>query len=402
MKKILKTAEEEEERQIGMKSDLRRRPYGLLEGVGISTAGMRPREAWETWNEFRKEVRARRKAEKTENSKKKRKKQGSSAAMLHPVLAQPQPVAALPKPSGTPPAAIVPVPKAAHPAPMKRETPSADKKSAVVIPELNRRDIESANSNSFFNRGNISERDYKSYVARVMGWDIADSKKQQIINEIHKRWSRQLSYEAQHVPVMVAGSSNYNAKRLDKSEQILKGAHEFITWFEKIEKSVEESVRQYKDTSAKDAKCAENHFRISMERGWLTNPTSIANALAPIAVHDPKRFIALYDEYDKKYHFRKNTTAAKIYDRIKAGSYQGAPKAQKLLETDNLNAYRKRIDAGERVFMKFTTRPKPQVIYALKKRGWHWNALESAWSIPVDKYDEQFVSSIDDRYAKYL
>jgi len=175
-----------------------------------------------------------------------------------------------------------------------------------------------------------------------------------------------------------------------------------VTWFEKIEESVRESKRQYEDTSAKDAKRAEEHFKEALARGWFTSPTTIANALTPIAQYDPARFVELYDEMDKKYRFRKNTTAAKIYDKIKAGTYQGAPKAQKLLETDNLNAYRKRIDAGERVFIKFTTRPKPQLIYALKKRGWHWNALESAWSVPVDKYDKEFVASIDDRYEKYL
>ena len=52
--------------------------------------------------------------------------------------------------------------------------------------------------------------------------------------------------------------------------------------------------------------------------------------------------------------------------------------------------------------MKFTTRPKQQLVYALKKRGWHWNSNEQAWSVPVSKYDEEFVKGIDERYKKYL
>ena len=52
--------------------------------------------------------------------------------------------------------------------------------------------------------------------------------------------------------------------------------------------------------------------------------------------------------------------------------------------------------------MKFTTKPKPQMIYALKKRGWHWNSLEEAWSIPAEKYDADFVKGIEERYKKYL
>ena len=71
-------------------------------------------------------------------------------------------------------------------------------------------------------------------------------------------------------------------------------------------------------------------------------------------------------------------------------------------ETENLNAYRKKIDAGERVFLKFTTRPKPQLVYALKRRGWHWNAYEKAWSVPAEKYDAAFVAGIDENYEKYL
>lgn len=129
----------------------------------------------------------------------------------------------------------------------------------------------------------------------------------------------------------------------------------------------------------------------------------VARALEGVAVHDAKRYTELYEEYDKKYHFRKNTSAAKIYEEIKAGNFNGGKKtAEKLHETENLNAYRKKIDAGERVFMKFTTRPKQQLVYALKKRGWHWNSNEQAWSVPVSKYDEEFVKGIDERYKKYL
>lgn len=35
-----------------------RRPYGLLQKAGVSTAGMTPRDAWSAWNELRKEERA--------------------------------------------------------------------------------------------------------------------------------------------------------------------------------------------------------------------------------------------------------------------------------------------------------------------------------------------------------
>lgn len=441
----------EEEEELGLQelpqkripSDTLRRPYGLCAQAGIDTSGMRPGEAWASWNAYRKEERERRKADKKAD-KRKLKAAAKNAGADKPLMV----AVGASKTADTPvyfripdgwkvtqginspvgyrwidnnksrfggerQTALVPVEIAdaairrqqmqPERAPSHEEPKEpAPKKSAVVIPELNRRDIDMANNNSQFDRGDHSEHDYKVYVNRVMSWDIADSKKQQIIDELYRRWSRKLSYEAQHVPVTVAGPANYNAKRLNKSDQILQSAHDFSEWFSRVEESVKESKRQYADRSKEEARRSEELFNDYMARGWYSTPTAIANGLAPIAAHDPQRFVQLYDRYNAKYHFRKGTTAAKIYDGIKAGTFKGAPKAEKLHETSNLNTYKKQIAAGERVFLKFTTRPKPQVVYALKRRGWHWNALEGAWSVPVEKYDEEFVDSIDDRYAKYL
>lgn len=97
--------------------------------------------------------------------------------------------------------------------------------------------------------------------------------------------------------------------------------------------------------------------------------TTVATWLTPIAQYDPKRYAELYEKYDKEYHFRKNTNAAKLYDKVKTGEYTGKKPPKKLMESDSYNAYRKTIQSGERVFMKFTTKPKPQLIYALKSAG---------------------------------
>lgn len=445
-------AEEEEDlalKELPQKripSDTLRRPYGLCAQAGIDTSGMRPGEAWASWNAYRKEEREKRKTDKKKKRKLKTEKEknsrvekplmvaiGANKTANTPIYSHVPNGWKVTQGATTSPVgyrwidnnksrfggerqtALVPAEiadavekrrliemKNAPLSETKREEASDLKKSAVVIPELNRRDIDMANSNSQFDRGDHSEHDYKLYANRVMSWDIADSKKQQIINELHRRWSKKLSYEAQHVPVTVAGPANYNAKRLNKSEQILQSAHDFTEWFSRVEENVKDSKRQYEDRSKEKARRAEENFSLWLSRGWYANPTAIANGLTPIAVHDPQRFVDLYEQYDKKYHFRKSTTAAKMYDSIKAGTFKGAPKAEKLHETSNLNTYKKQIAAGERVFLKFTTRPKPQVVYALKRRGWHWNALEGAWSVPVDKYDADFVDSIDDRYAKYL
>ena len=143
------------------------------------------------------------------------------------------------------------------------------------------------------------------------------------------------------------------------------------------------------------------------QSGWYNrngkpSPTLVAGGLADIAPYDPQRFAELYEKYDKHLHFRKNTNAAKLYEQIKTGKYTGLKGPKKLYESDSYKVYQKNIKAGERVFLNFPVQPKPQMIWALKKRGWHWNDLENAWGVPVDKYDEKFVKGIEENYSKYL
>lgn len=94
--------------------------------------------------------------------------------------------------------------------------------SEVTVRELNRQQIQIANNNSMSGkRGDGSEHDYKVYAQKILDFQISDEKKQKLLDVLYEKWSKLLSYEAQHVSVMVAGPARYNAKRLDKSDQIL-------------------------------------------------------------------------------------------------------------------------------------------------------------------------------------
>lgn len=392
-------AEEQEEQakiQIAVRipSDKRKRPYGLCASAGISTSGMTPGEAWAAWDQYRKEER---------ESRKKGKKSKPGKA-VPPVQKIPQKARRLsPVEPVAPPAAPKGGARSHEPVRVER----ADK-NRIEIPSLNQNNISAANSNSMFDRGTATERDYQSYADKILSWDIPDSKKVQLIEELHKRFDDKLRVDAQYVPWTVSGPARYPSQKMNaRADSVMKKSAEISDWFEKTEKSVKESKRQYNTDYTERAKKEERWFMQSLENGWYDrggkpNPTLVANGLASIAKYDTERFIELYEKYDKQLHFRKGTTAAKIYESAKEGTYKGIQAPKKLHESDNLNTYQKTIDAGERVFLKFTTRPKPQMIYALKKRGWHWNSLEGAWSIKPDKYNAEFVSGIDERYAQYL
>ena len=113
----------------------------------------------------------------------------------------------------------------------------------MEIHELRQDLIQRTNNNSFYNRGTNTEQCYKAYANEVIEWPISEVKKQKILDNLYKKYSKILEYESQHVPVMVAGPAKYNSKRLDKSEQILKASHELSEWFEDLRKQVENAKK---------------------------------------------------------------------------------------------------------------------------------------------------------------
>ena len=93
--------------------------------------------------------------------------------------------------------------------------------------------IHLANYNSFNgNRGNLSNESYQAYGKEILEWSIADGKKRKLLDELYKRYSKILKYEAQHISVMVAGPANYNSKKFDHGDDVLRSSAEFCEWFE--------------------------------------------------------------------------------------------------------------------------------------------------------------------------
>ena len=143
-----------------------RRPYGLLAKAGISTAGMRPRDAWNAVNELRRAEAAAQRQEKEAKKLPKQAKIKLSRAMNKPKAKEPQ--KALPAP------------------PQRLALPLPKNKQKAAVPELSERDREMANNNSMFNRGNVTVRDYKMYADEINGWDISIKQKEKLIAQLKK------------------------------------------------------------------------------------------------------------------------------------------------------------------------------------------------------------------------
>ena len=158
--------------------------------------------------------------------------------------------------------------------------------SDVKIKELDKSLIHRANSNSMSGqRGDISAHEYEVYCQKVMSWNIPDSRKQKIVDQIYTRWSEQLRHEAAHVSVAVAGPARYNAKKLDHSDTILRLSSEFVEWFNGLQEQVWQG--RIEDKDAKEIARLVDDIKFCIERPTL-NPTA---SLCELANKDPELFI---------------------------------------------------------------------------------------------------------------
>lgn len=259
----------------------------------------------------------------------------------------------------------------------------------MEIKQLDKELINRANSNSFYDRGNHVQQSYKSYIDEVMNWEISDAKKQKILNEVHKKYSEILKYEALHVPVMVAGPAKYNSKKLDKSNQIMKAYKEFGNWFDDLRTQVK-NLQIDTDNSKID-------FIISDIESYLERNWDIRKLLEKLAYFDNKKFIELYEKYYDTYKWKKNTNIYKTYQLSLKGEIQEIKK-ETIFEDENFTAFIE----NDRAFIKFIMKCKPQLIYTLKKKGWWWNSYQKAWSTYLKNVDKEWISNISEKYSDYL
>lgn len=72
-----------------------------------------------------------------------------------------------------------------------------------------------------------------------------------------------------------------------------------------------------------------------------------------------------------------------------------------ILENEYLKVYYADIQAGRRIALEFKSRPKQQLIFALKSRKYHWNAYIKAWTLRECNFDIEFIKSLTDESGKY-
>ena len=257
----------------------------------------------------------------------------------------------------------------------------------VQVKELNKELISRANSISMMGtRGDSSEASYKADAARILSWPISDEKKQKLVDKLYEKCSEKLRHEAQHVSPIVAGPSGYSS-RMDHSDRILRLGAEISEWMSDLERQVKESSIEYRKADRE----------IDMIEWCAEQGYDPKDHLAVLATLDVNRFMELYDELYPKYRWRKNCTVVKLYEKAKAGELK-QPKKEIIFESADYKAYIE----GDRVFIKFTLKPKRQLMVALRSRGYWWNNQVDAYSTYLRKLDREWIENIGVRYAAYI
>ncbi len=302
--------------------------------------------------------------------------------------------------------------------PEKKPATEEKKKLNINDYSLNKGYIEMANNNSQFDRGSGKEREYKKYVEYISNSTLSNGQKEKFISKLQKLYNELLCLDAQYVPWTVAGPARYNTKKFSGiSDRISNKYKEISSFIDVINDAVKNSKRMNMSKEEKQQiekkesnKLLKEFFTYRNSKDQFTNKTRAEWAMIDAyKAGDMQAYKMMFESLDKEYHYRRNTNFYKLYKEILDGKVTNeTQKAKKeeankvLYQCDDYLIQKMKIDAGERIFIKFITYPKPQLVYALKRRGFHWYSYGGGFITKPDKFDLEWAKNIQNQYVKYL
>ena len=254
----------------------------------------------------------------------------------------------------------------------------------LIIKELSAEQIERANNNSLGGkRGDLCRSDYESDCEKVMSWGFTEYKTQQLLDKVYAYHAKDLSLSAQHVSVAVAGGSNYNAKRLDKSAAILSNAADYCDWLEDIEA---QATRKKFDEI----------FNLTRSIMWgVRDGYNVNKEWKELAARSRKDFETLYEKLNAENEFKKSSTAYKLYHNL----IYVMPIKQATLYSDGDFSV---VEEDGKIYIDFRLKPQRPLIVAMKSRRFYWNNHRCVWSANATDDLREWVKTIRDRYEQYI
>lgn len=423
-KEISEKAEEQEPIELKIRSDLHKRPYGLLQSQGILTSGMTPREAWSAWNEFRREDNERRKKGKGAKPPKKQKKAiGAPPSIVAPVLSTPK-AAEIPAPIVKAQEKI-PVPKETvkKPAASEKEATSERQKFSSTVHSINedaaKRALESysfsdykSGSTTASYRSDVArfDRNVNELIERYKGNDTLTEKDWERVYRIAERYSENLSnYENKYnerqargpVSWVISGAGNYPVRAHEKKMDALRKIYEDNK--EKIDPDDNVYLREIKGIlSNRSIKSADENaieklksklsdLEKAQERDKAANAYFRKHGtIVGCEGVDPDSARKWQEKHDSGDYFHRqpimpyvlqnrNAEMHRLKDRITALEKEKEA-GTRVHEYDSVKGLQVVENADlMRIQLKFDEKPSADTISKLKRKGFHYSPTQGAW-----------------------
>ena len=297
---------------------------------------------------------------------------------------------------------------------------------------LNEDLINISNYNSFNGkRGDILKKEYEECRRKIEFSSLSNKQKKKLLDKLYKMYEPILRYDSQWYSPMVSGPAGYPQAKMDAIyERMMDANSKFVSWWRTVEKQIDklkefnndrlkepnnDRLKEFNDElnrkKIEEIKDGFNRFYSQL----VKNPenkhlASLAERYVIKALKvDTKLYKELFEKLNKIVNYRKNTNMYKAYKQVLDGNLS-SEKIQKKDAEDNKVLFtcsdytvrKVKIQAGDRIGIEFMFRPKPQLIYALKKRGFTWHSLKGLWVCKPEKFDLEWAKNISKQYEKYI
>lgn len=296
---------------------------------------------------------------------------------------------------------------------------------------LNSSQVAMSNNNSMSGtRGSSLKKEYEACRKKIEFSGLSQSQKNKLLDKLYKLYEPILRYDSQYYSWAVSGPARYPAAKMEAlANKKMDAQKKFCDWWNEIEVTLVESTKSKKQLANEaeaNKKAAIQEIKKNFEyyynrlleedcdkRGY--EPKHSMNAiLAMEYVNDALKldttlYKELFEKLNKICNFSKNSNFYKGYKYVQEGKLssdsiqkQEAENNKIIFSCSDYVIKNLKINAGQRIAIKFTFYPKPQLVYALKKKGFTWYSFGDCFVCKPERFDLEWAKGIKERYEKYL
>ena len=327
----------------------------------------------------------------------------------------------------------LPEPKKNSKAKLSRKGVTGKAKITHNTRNLSESQVHASNYNSFTGkRGDNLKKDYEAYRHQIEFSGLSKKQKDKLLDKLYKLYAPILKYDSQYYSSMVSGPARYPEAKMRSIMQMEETAkNNFYTWWKSVEKQIKDSTKsratleaETKKAKGQDVEGIKKKFNLWYERALAdveeykkknysmkhnTNLLLAQSYLDEALKTDKKLYLEMFEKLNKLANYNKNSNVYKAYKAVTEGKVstesiqaKEAEDNKIIYKCDDYTVRNMSIQAGKRIAIEFVFYPKPQLVYALKKRGFTWYSFGKCFICKPDKFDLEWAKGISKQYEKYI